>query len=81
MMTRTARGHTGRPLDTGRAELAAYVLVQAAAATRVLLPLLAPAAYVELVMASGVLWTAAFLIFTVAYYPILSRPRLDGQPG
>jgi len=81
MMTRTARGHTGRPLDTGRAELAAYVLVQAAAATRVLLPLVAPGAYVELVMASGVLWTAAFLIFTVAYYPILSRPRLDGQPG
>ena len=29
MMTRTSRGHTGLPLATGRAELAAYVLVHA----------------------------------------------------
>jgi len=30
---------------------------------------------------SGVLWSAAFAIFTVAYVPILTRPRLDGQAG
>lgn len=81
MMTRTSRGHTGRSLTTGPAELAAYLLVQAAALTRVLLPLVLPAAYLELILLSGALWCAAFLVFTISYFPILSRPRLDGQPG
>ena len=81
MMTRTARGHTARPLAAGRAEVAAYVLVQLAAAVRVFLPLLVPAAYVAAVALSAVLWSAAFLLFVVAFFPILTRPRLDGQPG
>jgi uncharacterized protein involved in response to NO len=81
MMTRTARGHTARPLDAGRAEVAAYVLVQAAAAARVLVPLALPAAYVAATLVSAALWCAAFATFTIAYYPILSRPRLDGEPG
>lgn len=81
MMTRTARGHTARPLNPGRAEVAAYVLVQAAAAARVLVPLALPAAYVAASLASAALWFAAFATFTIAYYPILSRPRLDGEPG
>jgi uncharacterized protein involved in response to NO len=81
MMTRTARGHTARPLDAGRAEIVAYVLVQLAAAVRVFLPLLLPSIYLTAVMLSAVLWSAAFTIFVIAYYPILTRPRLDGQPG
>jgi uncharacterized protein involved in response to NO len=81
MMTRTARGHTARPLDVGYWEVAAYVLVHAAAVVRVLLPLLLPHSYVALSMVAGVLWSAAFAIFTLAYIPILTRPRLDGQPG
>jgi len=81
MMTRTARGHTARPLCAGRAEIAAYVLVQLAAAVRVLLPLLLPPAFMAAVMLSAVLWSAAFTVFVVTYYPILTRPRLDGQPG
>ena len=81
MMTRTARGHTARPLQASRAEVAAYVLVHAAAAVRVLLPLLVPAVYVASVAVSAALWGVAFAIFCVVFYPILSRPRLDGQPG
>jgi uncharacterized protein involved in response to NO len=81
MMTRTARGHTGRPLAAGRAEVAAYVLVNLAAAIRVFMPLLLPSDYMAAVMLSAVLWSAAFTVFVVTYYPILSRPRLDGQPG
>ncbi|HSA88918.1 MAG TPA: NnrS family protein, partial [Burkholderiales bacterium] len=81
MMTRTARGHTARPLHVGSWETAAYVLVHAAAAVRVLAPLLSPETYVALIVASGFLWSAAFAIFTAVYIPILSRPRLDGQPG
>lgn len=81
MMTRTARGHTARPLKAGPAEVAAYVLVQAAAIVRVLLPLALPSAYAAAVSISAALWSAAFALFVVAFYPILSRPRLDGQPG
>jgi uncharacterized protein involved in response to NO len=81
MMTRTSRGHTARPLTVGSWEIAAYVLVHAAAIVRVLLPLILPGAYVALVQLSAALWFAAFAVFTVVYYPILSRPRLDGQPG
>ncbi|PKO61585.1 MAG: short-chain dehydrogenase, partial [Betaproteobacteria bacterium HGW-Betaproteobacteria-18] len=42
MMTRTARGHTGRALTADAPELAAYVLVMAAAVLRVMVPILAP---------------------------------------
>ena len=81
MMTRTARGHTGRPLAVGRLEIAAYVLVQVAAVARALLPLALPGAYAALVAASAALWCAAFALYLVVYLPILMRARLDGKPG
>jgi len=81
MMTRTARGHTARPLKVGPWEVAVYVLVHLAAAVRVFLPFLFPQAYVALIVLSAALWSAAFAVFTLAYIPILTRPRLDGQPG
>ena len=81
MMTRTARGHTARPLTAGNAEIAAYLLVHAAAAIRVFCPLLLPSAYPLAILLSALLWSAAFAVFVVVYLPILTRPRLDGQPG
>jgi uncharacterized protein involved in response to NO len=32
-------------------------------------------------LASGLLWAAAFAIFSVVYAPVLTRPRADGRPG
>ena len=81
MMTRTSRGHTGRRLETGPAELTAYLLVHAAAAVRVFLPLVGPNLYVSSVALSAFLWFAAFATFVASYYPILTEPRLDGRPG
>jgi uncharacterized protein involved in response to NO len=81
MMTRTARGHTGRLLQAGSAEVSAYLLVQAAALVRVLVPVLAPQAYAASVAASAALWSAAFALFCIVHAPILSRPRVDGRPG
>lgn len=81
MMTRTSRGHTGLALETGPAELWAYVLVHAAAIVRVFVPLFAPSAYAASVAVSAALWSAAFVIFVIRYYPILTRPRIDGKPG
>jgi uncharacterized protein involved in response to NO len=56
-------------------------MVQLAAAARVLVPLAIPEFYVAAVIGSATLWSAAFAAFTLAYIPILIRPRLDGKPG
>lgn len=81
MMTRTARGHTARPLRADARDVACYVLVLAAAAVRVLLPIAAPALLVEAVLLSGVLWSAGFALHAAAYWNVLTRPRLDGRAG
>ena len=82
MMTRTSRGHTGRPLVAGAAEVMAYVLILLAAAVRVLIPVLLPQDYyATAVVISGLLWVGAFALFTLAFSPMLSRPRVDGKPG
>jgi uncharacterized protein involved in response to NO len=81
MMTRTARGHTGRPLSADGVDAACYFLVLAAALLRVLLPLAAPGATLPAIMASALLWSAGFGLFTLRYLPVLTRARLDGKPG
>ena len=81
MMTRTARGHTGRPLVADRFEVACYALVALAAAIRVFAGMGLPDDYLATLVASGACWSAAFAIYTVRYWPILSRKRLDGKPG
>ena len=81
MMTRTARGHTGRPLVADGFEVACYALVQAAALARVGGALLVPEAYLQTVWVSAVLWSAAFGVYAVRYWPVLTRPRVDGKPG
>lgn len=81
MITRTALGHTGRMLVAGRSETTMYALVQIAALLRVFGPLIAPQWTVRFVETSSVLWSAAFLLYLVVYWPRLSRPRIDGQDG
>jgi uncharacterized protein involved in response to NO len=81
MMTRTARGHTGRPLVASPLEVASYVLVQLAALARVFGPMLAPSHTIEAMIVSGALWFAAFALFVVVFFPILTRARADGKPG
>jgi uncharacterized protein involved in response to NO len=81
MMTRTARGHTGRPLRADRYEVACFVLIQAAAVIRVLGGLAVPGLYVATVVASGLCWSLGFAIYAIRYWPILTRQRLDGKPG
>jgi uncharacterized protein involved in response to NO len=81
MITRTARGHTGRPLRADRYETACYVFVLLAAVVRVAVPLVSPAHTLQAVLASAVLWSAGFGIYALRYWPVLSRPRVDGRPG
>jgi uncharacterized protein involved in response to NO len=81
MITRTARGHTGRPVQASRAEVLAYALVMSAAALRVFVPLLAPSLYIASLIAAGVAWSAAFLIYLWIFTPWLMQTRLDGKDG
>ena len=81
MMTRTARGHTGRPLLADRFEVTCYVLVQCAALIRVFGGMIAPGVYLITVIASGTCWSLALALYAVRYWPVLSRARLDGKPG
>ena len=81
MMTRTARGHTARPLRADRRDVACYGLVAAAAMVRVVLPLAAPSLALQAVLASGLLWSAGFALYLLAYWNVLLRPRLDGKRG
>lgn len=81
MMTRTARGHTGRPLTADRFEVACYMLILLAALARVLVPLVAPATYLVSVGLSGLLWSAGYALYAIRYWPVLTRARLDGKPG
>ncbi len=81
MMTRTARGHTGRDLTAGAAEIAAFGLVMTAALLRVLLPLLVPTLYNLAIAGAAVAWSLAFLIFLWQYTPWLVSSRPDGKDG
>ena len=81
MMTRTARGHTARPLNADRFDVACYALVLTAALVRVGVPLAAPGWSMHAVICSAGLWSAGFGLFVVRYWPVLTRPRLDGKPG
>lgn len=81
MITRTARGHTGRPLQASRLEVAAYVLVACAAVSRVLLPLLAPPHLVIWLVAAATAWGIAFALYLMVFAPWLVTTRLDGKDG
>jgi uncharacterized protein involved in response to NO len=81
MMTRTARGHTGRPLKADRWEIACYGLVQLAALVRVFGGLAWREGYLWTVLLSGACWSVAYGLYAIRYWPILTRPRLDGKPG
>lgn len=80
MMSRTSRGHTGRPMVAGRAERCVYALVLAGAALRVAVALL-PQLPAAALLASGLLWCGAFALLFLTLAPWLLRPRLDGKPG
>lgn len=81
MMTRTALGHTGRPLKAGHAELAMYLLIQAGALARVAAAFDLAGLRDTALIISTLCWTAAFALYAIVYGPYLLRPRIDGREG
>ncbi|MFD0914061.1 NnrS family protein [Methylophilus luteus] len=82
MMARVALGHTGRNIHKPPASVAwIFGLCIAATLSRVFLPLLWPETYRLSVMLAATCWIVAFTWFCICYWPILSKPRIDGTPG
>ena len=81
MMTRTARGHTGRSLQVGAGETLAYALVMVAALLRVFPPLVSGDWLVPSLVLAAASWSAAFAIYLWIYLPWLSQTRADGRDG
>lgn len=81
MVTRTALGHTGRRLETGRMEHLAYLSMALAAVVRVAGPLALPQLKASAVALAGALWVLSLVLYLIKYTPFLVRPRLDGKEG
>ena len=81
MMTRTARGHSGRPLVADKFEVACYLSIAVAAVVRVFGGMLLPDGYLATVVVSGFCWSLGYAVYAIRYWPILTKPRLDGKPG
>ncbi|SDR48271.1 NnrS family protein [Pseudovibrio sp. Tun.PSC04-5.I4] len=77
MMTRSALGHSGRPLKPTIVEVAIYYLIVLSAVVRVFGVLLYPQAYFAILAISALCWVGAFGLFTGKYWNIVTRPRID----
>jgi uncharacterized protein involved in response to NO len=80
VMSRAALGHTGRKLVAAPVTTAAYLLVTAGAAGRVIASLVEGDTQL-LIAAAGLAWAAGFALYLAVYAPILLSPRADGRPG
>lgn len=81
MITRTALGHTGRPLRAGVPDTVIYALLPAGALARLAANLLVDQGRTHALLLSAACWSLAFLLYLWRYLPFLTRPRADGRPG
>jgi uncharacterized protein involved in response to NO len=79
MMTRSALGHTGRPLKAGWVEIGSFMLLQTAAIVRIVPGIVWPQHYPAFLIGSAILWSLAFVVFVFGYWTILTRPRIDEE--
>ena len=78
VMTRVARGHSGRDLSADRNTCAIYILVILAAIARVGAAF-TPGWMMPLLVISACLWISAFGAFLFVYGPMLILPRVDHE--
>lgn len=78
MIARVSLGHTGRPLEPPAGMPLAFLLLNLAGVSRVLLVWWLPVAGLWM---AAMCWTLAFALFVWCYGPMLLRARLDGNPG
>ena len=76
VMTRASLGHTGRALKATTGTTTVFILITIAAILRVYEPFLnEPSSLV--IWISGIAWTAAFVLFSILYFPILTHARIQ----
>lgn len=75
VMTRSTRGHTGRPLTADTPTVVIYALVNLGALVRIAAPLWM-AHYAMALIVAATLWSGAFLLFAIFYGRYLLSPRL-----
>jgi len=75
MMTRVSLGHTGRPLRLPRFGVVIYLAISAAVIARLLVALSWIDFQIGLIVTT-IAWIIAFGLFTIIFYPILTKPRL-----
>ncbi|GID07407.1 NnrS family protein [Pseudomonas sp. 008] len=78
MIARVSLGHTGRPLEPPSGMTLAFILLNLACLSRVVLILFLPLAALWL---AGLCWALAFALYAWRYGPMLLRARVDGHPG
>ena len=81
MMSRVSLGHTGREMLPPKLAIIGFYLLFIAAIIRVIFPLISMAHYILWIELSIFFWVSAFILFAIAYTPMLSQPRVDGQDG
>jgi len=81
MMTRTARGDTGRGLRDSKIETLAQLLLISCVVSRLLLPMFALGPYYNSVLLSAALWMGAFSLYVWVFIPWLLTPLVDNTAG
>lgn len=80
MMSRVSLGHTGRGINNPSKILSyAFIILIFGAVVRSILPLFDIFDYESLIIISQICWVVSFGIFIVIYFPILTKPRIDGK--
>ncbi|KRP45804.1 uncharacterized protein involved in response to NO [Pseudomonas libanensis] len=78
MIARVSLGHTGRPLEPPSGMTLAFILLNLACLSRVVLIVFLPLPALWL---AGLCWALAFALYAWRYGPMLLRTRVDGHPG
>ncbi|MCW9028648.1 MAG: NnrS family protein [Kangiella sp.] len=81
MIARVSLGHSGRPLQPSKWMTVAFAIVLLAGLIRGLTALVAPTYVADGYQVSGILWILAYGLFVIFYWPVLTKPRVDGRPG
>lgn len=79
MMTRIARGHTGRPVAFDAVDRAALGVMLVGLLARVVVPQLAPGLYQACLRLAGSAFALTFAVVGVRSAPLLLRRRVDGK--
>lgn len=82
MMSRVSLGHTGRNVfEPPEVLTLLFSIMVFDVLFRVAIPLVDATHYSQWIGRSQLLWVLSFAIFSLAYVPMLCRPRIDGRLG